>query len=132
MLINIYAEAVATNKNGDIIKGRALKKFTGIECEENFTEYIDANEMPFKDVLGEGYMYFRFAPERRGEKLMVHTEYVISRFLEPEEARKLVKYTQGQWSDGIGEGFEQKEVNSDGDFLSPWFPGQKALYQMKP
>jgi len=132
MIIDIYAEAIATNKDGERIKGVALKKFNGIGSDVNFTDYISEADIPFKKVLGPGYMFFKYKDSQGRGKLVVHTEYVVSQFLEPEEAKKLVDYTQGQWADGVGEGFEQREVNSDGDFISPWYPGQKILYQMKP
>ncbi len=47
-----------------------------------------------------------------------------------DELEILPDYTQGQWSDGIGEGFEQSpcaEENGEEIFVSPWFRGQKAV-----
>jgi hypothetical protein len=48
--------------------------------------------------------------------------------LSDDELTELSKYTQGQWSDGIGEGFEQYPCcQSEGSdvYISPWIPGQK-------
>lgn len=39
----------------------------------------------------------------------------------------LIDYTQGQLSDGIGEGFEQTPcavINGEEIYLSPWYRGQ--------
>jgi hypothetical protein len=49
--------------------------------------------------------------------------------LTDEEIDRLLDYTQGQWSDGIGEGFEQFPCHHEGRkeiYLSPWYPMQKA------
>ena len=49
------------------------------------------------------------------------------------DLQELVKYTQGQWSDGIGEGFEQNPCYYDSEdnevFISPWFYGQQVTVQ---
>ena len=38
----------------------------------------------------------------------------------------LKEYTVGQWSDGIGEGFEQQPISVDGNtyYVSMWYRGQ--------
>ena len=60
--------------------------------------------------------------------LNVYTEYETTRELTKEECEKLADYTQGQWSDGIGEGFEQHPCMYTKDdeecFISPWYGGQ--------
>lgn len=47
---------------------------------------------------------------------------------------ELKDYTQGQWSDGIGEGFEQfsyKEIDGEEIYISPWYHGQKIFAEIK-
>ena len=67
-------------------------------------------------------------------KLYTYTVYHSDRELTEEELKQLMDYTQGQWSDGIGEGFEQFPIMEDDEgeevYISPWFPGQNIkIYQ---
>ena len=39
--------------------------------------------------------------------------------------KRLMKYCQGQASDGWGEGYEQFDYRVEGVYVSPWFHGQK-------
>lgn len=114
-----------------VIKGEAktdypnLKELNGIDCQDDFAEYSD-----FSDDLESGYMSFKF----EDGKLYTYTEYVSNMKFSEEELQRLADETQGQWSDGIGEGFEQYpccqatepygEDNSFDIFISPWFMGQ--------
>ena len=44
------------------------------------------------------------------------------------ELEALKRYTSGQWSDGIGEGFEQhpcKVIRGTEIYISPWYHNQK-------
>lgn len=130
-----------------IIKGQAttdyknLSELDGIDCQDNFAEYFD-NDFTFKDDIKHGYMHFSF----ENEKLWTITEYSSKRELSKEELEILSDYTQGQWSDGIGEGFEQEpcyydntdflpysedeydedELKESEVFISPWFHGQEV------
>ena len=115
-----------------IIKGEAFtdyndpEKLDGIDCQDNFSEYYDG-EIPIKG----GYMDFRF----EGGKLWTYTEYTSPRLLTSEELNEIADYTQGQWSDGIGEGFEQEPCLYDDDdndaYISPWSSGQKLEVSQK-
>ena len=126
------------NKTIVVIKGEAkcdypnLVELHGISCEEDFTEYFDS-DFTFKDKIDSGYMSFSY----ENGKLFTLTVYNCNCKLTEEELLILEEYTQGQWSDGIGEGFEQRPaayvddyLNSDGEittevYISPWFFGQK-------
>lgn len=97
-------------------------KLDGIDCQDGFVEYMHE---PFKNKLSGGYMDFRFED---GE-LWTYTTYSTKEELTDLELIDLVDYTQGQWSDGIGEGFEQfpcTYIDDEDVYLSAWFPGQKA------
>ena len=131
-----------------IVKGPAgssniddRSKLNGIDCQDEFSEYFhrewniggkkDVNQQPLidKGVKG-GYMDFRF---EKGN-LYVYVEYTSRELLNDDEIEILKNYTQGQMSDGIGEGFEQypvKEVDGEEIFLSPWFNGQKLTVTQK-
>lgn len=105
-----------------------LEKLNGIDCQDNFSECFDKTSYS-KDITG-GYMDFRF----EDGKLWTYTEYDSKRMLSFEELHDLQEYTQGQWSDGIGEGFEQHpctEINGEEVFISSWFSGQEISITQK-
>ena len=64
------------------------------------------------------------------DELFTVNEYISTRELTDEEMEELIDYTQGQWSDGIGESFEQRPIMVSGDevYISPWYRGQKVVY----
>ena len=109
-------------------------EFDGIDCQDSFSEYFheewnidgrhDENEQSLidKGVKG-GYMKFSY----RDGKLYVIVKYRSNKKLDNHEIEVLKDYTQGQMSDGIGEGFEQNPciyVNDAECFVSPWYHGQ--------
>lgn len=102
-----------------------LKELHGIDCQDNFAEYFDDDVTYAKDIKS-GYMDFRF----EDGKLFTYTNYTSKRELTPQELIDLEDYTTGQWSDGIGEGFEQHPCMYDEDdeevYVSPWYFGQKT------
>jgi|ERR1035437_6581182 hypothetical protein len=109
-----------------------MRELDGIDCQDTFSEYfskgyngsIGEQNLINKGVSG-GYMYFKY----EDGKLWTITTYDSKEELTPSELDELVSYTQGQWSDGIGEGFEQFPCHEDSDgeyFISPWFSGQKV------
>lgn len=113
------------------VKGEAktdysnLKELDGIDCQDEFSEYF-RDDFTFKNNVSSGYMDFRY----ENNKLYTYTEYQSNRKLTDEELEILEDYTTGQWSDGIGEGFEQNpcyyDENDNEVFISPWFYGQKT------
>jgi hypothetical protein len=117
----VKGEACASNEDGVDYKGESLKKFDGIDCQDCFTDYMDSGRVTAKDVLSGGYLNFKY----ENGKLWSITEYQSTRVLTDQELEEVKSYTQGQWSDGIGEGFEQFPCNSDEDYISPWFGGQE-------
>ena len=128
--IIIKGEAIVRDvQNNKELKGKVLSNFDGVSDDACFSDYfstIDCQGNAQKclieaDVSG-GYLEFVYNKEL--EKLFVETSYDCPRELTKEEQKILVEYTQGQWSDGIGEGFEQREI--DGVYISPWFSGQTA------
>lgn len=113
--IKIKGEAKTNYKN--------LFKLKGIDCQDDFAEYFDGDESYAQDIQS-GYMKFIV----ENNKLMTITTYKSNRKLSDDELKNLADYTQGQWSDGIGEGFEQEPCMYDDDneevYISPWFHGQ--------
>lgn len=118
-LITIKGESKTSYKN--------LRKLDGIDCQDTFSEYFD-DDFTFKDNVKGGYMYFKYDSDL--DKLFTITVYNSDRELSKEELDILEDYTTGQWSDGIGEGFEQEPILFDDDdeiYISPWFPGQETI-----
>lgn len=129
-----------------------LQDLHGIDCQDNFSKYFDSNMSFTKDVTG-GYMSFVY--NKQDGKLYTETVYNSKRLLTEDELNQLAKYTQGQWSDGIGEGFEQHpcfeadepyqkydpnydDYNDQDDadmdldvYISPWCMGQKLIVEQK-
>jgi hypothetical protein len=122
------------------VKGEAktaypnLRELDGVDCQDCFSEYFDETTWS-EDVTG-GYLRFKY----EDGKLWSITEYDSSRLLSQDELFDLQEYTQGQWSDGIGEGFEQQpcfeadewidpDLGEDDPqtevYISPWFYNQQ-------
>jgi len=123
MQITIRGEAVVDDGDGIEIVGAALKEFDQIE-DTRFTlsEYFRKEQKPLNEAGVKGG-YLKFVYNDRNHKLYAETTYECGRKLTPAEEKILEDYTAGQWSDGIGEGFEQQEQN--GAYLSAWYHGQK-------
>jgi len=99
-----------------------LNQLDGVDCQDEFSEYFDGDES-YADDVTDGYLRF----EVEGKKLYSITEYNSTRELTQDELNQLGDYTQGQWSDGIGEGFEQypcMEIDGEEVFISAWSGGQ--------
>jgi hypothetical protein len=126
------------------IKGEAstdyanLAALDGIDCQEEFTEFFSGkykdneNEQALIDKgVCNGYMNFEY----KNGKLWTVTTYDSPVQLTEDELNILADYTQGQWSDGIGEGFEQEPCMCDDDdedvYISPWSRGQKLITEQK-
>jgi hypothetical protein len=104
-------------------------------CHDDFTDYFHkeftignkkyTNEQNLIDKgVSDGYMYF----ELIDNEIWTVNVYSSKEKLSEDELKQLGKYTQGQWSDGIGEGFEQRpimELDGKDIYLSPWYYGQK-------
>jgi hypothetical protein len=101
------------------------EELNGIDCQDEFSEYFD-DDFTFKNDVSNGWMNFRY----ENDKLWTYTTYQSTRELTKEELAILEDYTTGQWSDGIGEGFEQNACfYTDDDkevFISPWSANQKT------
>jgi hypothetical protein len=100
-----------------------IQELDGISCQDEFVEYLDASIL--KDKLITGYLEFKIIVNN----LYSVTTYTSIEKLTDDELLELGTYTKGQWSDGIGEGFEQNpcRYGSNGEevFISPWYYGQE-------
>ena len=122
--IKIKGEAKASleDKDGNYhaLSLEQLLQCNYIDIQDDFVEYIDED---YKYKLDSGYTHFKLDEG----KLYSICVYEANEKLTDEELELLGDYTQGQWSDGIGEGFEQypcKEIDDMELYISPWFSGQ--------
>jgi len=115
------------DEEGIEIVGAALKEFDQIE-EDNvtFADYFYPSNKELVEMVKSAGVTggnLKFVFNERNCKLYAETTYECNRKLTPAEEKLLEDYTSGQWSDGIGEEFEQEEHN--GAYLSAWFHGQR-------
>lgn len=97
--------------DASIIKGFAGYKYT----EEEAADYIGdgAGEEVYHAIgLKGGFIELQF--DDAAKELWVITEYDSPRKLIDNEVRFLVEYTQGQWSDGMGENMEIPYADENG------------------
>jgi hypothetical protein len=121
MQIKIRGEAMAVNATEDEeITGENLRNFDGIGDNARFSDYFHKEQEELTKSAGINGGYLKFVYEEG--KLFAETTYECKRELDEKEKEILIEYTQGQWSDGVGEGFEQQE--HEGAYISPWFYGQ--------
>jgi len=120
--VTIMAKTGNVYVNDKKLSGSELAFLDGLDCQDEFVEYIHNKSL--KDKLNSGYMKFKF------EKGILYTvtTYETNVSLDEDELDELGDYTQGQWSDGIGEGFEQtpcEYLNDEEVYVSPWYSGQQ-------
>jgi hypothetical protein len=120
-------EIVIKGKSGEIFPENVnINKLDGIDCQDEFVEYFDGDT---KGKLESGYMDFKV----ENNELWTITTYTSNEELTEDELKELGDYTQGQWSDGIGEGFEQQPCSYTDDdeeiFISPWSMGQELIIE---
>jgi hypothetical protein len=111
--IDYTKEDPDTGENGVFVNDpTVLCSLDGVEyLDEVFSDHFDesGNEKALvKAGVGGGKMSFRFNSMRK--QLEVVTEYELDRKLTAEEIEQLADYTAGQWSDGIGENFNQLQI----------------------
>ena len=115
------AKIVCHNENDeDVGQYIDVKRFNGLSDESNLVDYIDV-ELSF---LKGGNTIFNTIKD----KLYTETTYYSERKLNESQLERLKQYTQGQWSDGWGEGFEQSpvtQINGSDVYISPWHRAQK-------
>jgi len=111
-----------------------LKMFDGVkanEPEDELTQYFWAEKSErdgkLVGLLTNGYMRFEY--DDNLSELLTVTEFDTTRKLTTDEEEALISYCQGQWSDGLGEGFEQDPVVKRGEeyYIHAWHE-----YQRKP
>lgn len=101
IIITGTAAAVDPETGQEILDPKTLRKLDGLLYSKSLcSKYIDARELAGIGFKGGA---IRLAFERETQRLTVVTEYQSSRRLQPNELKRLIEETAGQWSDGIGE-----------------------------
>jgi hypothetical protein len=112
------------------VVGRELAQFHGLSAHnpiDEFSQWLNhGDDLSLVGLVRSGWMHFEYDAE--SEQLITVTRYAVNRELTGRELGLLMSYTQGQWSDGIGEGYEQRAVR-DGYYISPWHYKQELSYQ---
>ena len=84
-----------------VVDPKRLSQLDGLQYSDDLcVTYLDDDLAEIGLVGGA----IRLAFESLGGPLKVITEYQSPRRLKPSELKRLMEYTVGQWSDGIGEG----------------------------
>lgn len=105
-----------------------LQKLDGYDDPINyFSDYFDSEMVELRGLFEDtGVMSFHL---KDGE-FWVHTTYESpNNIISSAALAQLREYTRGQWSDGIGEGFEQFPV-MEKYFISPYHPRQKIITEI--
>jgi hypothetical protein len=101
MRIVFSCRAAAFDQEGEITDAQRLAALDGVSSEDVCSTYFYHTVLEDIEISG-GALVCRYEPGT-GE-LRVVTEYCTERRLTQEELKALRKETEGQWSDGIGEG----------------------------
>lgn len=109
------------------------ERLSGITCQDDFAIYA-GDDLP----VFNGYCTFRFIDK----ELWTITEYYAEKKLTQKQLAALEQYTVGQWSDGIGESYEQHPCyydnfgwsNEDDEeqyavYVSMWHCNQKVFVE---
>lgn len=106
-----------------------LKLMHGTKVDEyDFQDFAShLGEDLAEKIMPGSYMTFLF--DEKLQKLIVGVLYLPKETLTTEEIEELKDHTQGQWSDGIGECYEQcvaKQTDTGLDmYVSAWHDAQK-------
>lgn len=122
MIVKVYGSCQVNDPHGD----EYHDPLACVECEIDGGEF--ARYCNVSSVI-DSKAYFT---ERDGQ-LTVVVEYELSGYVSFKELERLQSYTQGQWSDGIGEVYEQRPqfVNHrDEVYVSMWYYDQDIYLEV--
>jgi hypothetical protein len=128
MKVIISGRAAAFDReNREITQPARLRALDGIVYEEMSCCDCLGGELGEIGLIG-GLL--RLAHRADGNQLRIVTEYQSPRALTPKELQGLVKETQAQWSDGIGESYFWQDVGSGVRVdLYPLFQGHELYVE---
>lgn len=129
-LIQIIGDAkiVISDTNFDHYENEHRELY-GEECEvghnhEYYDDILGYFDISILDILISGKIKFKY----ESGKLMNYTNYIAIAKPTKKQVEELKNETIGQWSDGIGEGFEQDcfEFRGHDYYISMWHSEQKV------
>lgn len=132
MRITVTGPAVITDAAGKVVDAAVLRRLHGVVYDrETFTDHLGNinvagyekllrpdNEARIRKKIQQGELenatrnalqpsgHLRLIYKEAENQVWVVTEYEAQRLLSDAELALLVRYTAGQWSDGIGENFQ--------------------------
>lgn len=104
-----------------------LKAFDKFYCYEDMTEYFDDGELKEK-IHGIFWNIVVIKEELVGKVVVLIDD---NQNLSKDEIEEIKDFIEGQNSDGLGEGFEQREIRTyDGEliYVSFWDKGDYKIY----
>lgn len=104
-----------------------LKAFDKFYCDEDMTEYFDDGELKEK-IHGIFWNIIVIKEELVGKVVVLIDD---NQNLSKDEIEEIKDFIEGQNSDGLGEGFEQREIRThDGEliYVSFWDKGDYKIY----
>jgi hypothetical protein len=127
--IFISGLAAVFRHDEQVVDTAVLRSLDGLVYDdERFTDYIGGS--PAEDELAaalEPGGCLRFQYREGGDLLGVTTEYSSRRPLTDAELQLLVRYTMGQWSDGIGENWTCESQDRCGYGIMCVTPGDRSV-----
>jgi len=113
----ISGRAVASDADGEITDPKRLAALDGVSSEDECSNYVHHEALEGVEISG-GALVCRF--DAAAGQLRVVTEYLTNRKLTRKQLDALQRETDGQWSDGIGEGCFDAHEERTGIHIDPW------------
>ena len=125
IMVEIAADAVHFDHLRNIARDQAV-----VYGEDDLMQYFDGSES-----IQEKIQSAVVTIENKDGILYGCTKLELNEFLSQEELQEFTEYITGQYSDGWGEGFEQRDIKVDGGTMNVhfWHPNmeQPKMYEKK-
>ena len=129
----VYDEEIFTDYLGNLNTTTTKQMLVQTPGDERLLQVLRESELEngVRQALEpSGKLRFSYKPDRN--ELWCVTEYRSNRGLTDEELKLLAGYTQGQWSDGIGENFSSSSEEDCGYLIDCYLCGPNFSPILKP